>query len=1499
MLRSDRRRPSGTPGHSYSTSSSAHPTNAMRRKRKDTKEADCLLKLERVLGLTSNKPMILSVNPTQDLVAYAAGCVVVLYNHKLNKQVGLLCSSTLKKQPPPDSTSGPGSARSANATPWGSNSFAGANFNPMGGLMPMSSQDPSNPGASGPGGNKGVKPKPVSCLTFSPDGHFLAIGETGHQPRILIIDVATQLLVTELHGHTFGVQALCFSPNSKLLVSLGFQIASNKITTKVNALAFAADGSFFVTAGLRLVKFWYLNDAPKRGVTGNNAQTLEGRAGLLGDHRNGNYVDVVCSPDGRRTYVISSSGLLCLFDENRAMEKWINLQTRGAYSVNLTEKAVICACTDGIIRLFEPETLEYIASVPKPPPVGAIEESTEEDVQEGDRPNVIYADVLASQYDASSSSLVCVYSDRSLLVWDLTDQSQAVMKRNHIFHSDSIWGVEVVPPVSADREAPHQFPPNTFLTYSSDGSIKFWNLDETCSLLPPTTTDDSEQAAEKSNGEVLRILYADENCRSFIQAPENQDGTEPGFNLVPLECGVRTIRISHDGRYLASGDKAGNLRVHSMSTFQQVTYQEAHDTEILAIDFTDPSDQESPYLVATAGRDRLLHVFDVLNDYALVQTLDDHSSSITCIRFTADGSRMMSCGADKSIVFRNCQKNQDGMSFHPYHQAPGRATFYDMGLHNSSQTISVVAGDRRFNVFTLDTGKPIKSFKAEPKVDDQAASMMEICSMTHIDLDPSGTIAVASGSDKSIRVYDLLNGTCLSHAICHSELVTNVKFMNTYDRVISTSADGCVLVWRLASDITKRIQNRIHENITLPGHLKAKAAEKSLAPSATASVPAQKTTVRKRPTEKSVNVRTGASRRDSNASIMSEDNDLRSASTRTKDHRSDDVSKGDFSPVTVKQASSPRTPAAARSRVTASVSKTPAARPRQNSVSHPQPPKPHPAPPAPTRSGTALHGTSQKSKSVVKEKVPSAPLTVKTSTSVPTGNRLSDTADKQRLAVPSKARSRATSLTEPTKETLRMDRATAKTKPETKQALSDHSQQDPSSAVEDQEDESSDEAKSSLKGIGTPSLSPTAISNDAVQPPHESEQGTSEAELGDENDGSDGSNGDDELADDIGGSEGRDSDDMDEDDSISEAGSDTDMLSHAVRRNVGPGALQDLGLSESGSFEEGERVRDSPLSERGYPSSRVASITAFASNRRSLSARFLAAHAASVMLDMLQDVRQGHLGASKSHLNQTRTAEDGGETTSGAGQGPNEEQNRQDGHERPLEERLNLKSLNSMAYKWKQKALGTTPETAGQNEGVEQGTKTPESGHSRSATKTDDYHKEVERTRKRLAELGYISTTGATLDSASSVVATSPEAVPAKTTDLGEDGPGSEPSSVAPLDKTDQRGRETASPTVLDMPGGPKAQPQDSLTLTEKGPPPVSEPQASKIKAEDEGERKLQEAIERISHLISQRAKSDKSGATVDAEQLQMTKKWMRETRENLLNLVGEVQGHLWELERH
>jgi WD40 repeat protein len=44
--------------------------------------------------------------------------------------------------------------------------------------------------------------------------------------------------------------------------------------------------------------------------------------------------------------------------------------------------------------------------------------------------------------------------------------------------------------------------------------------------------------------------------------------------------------MSSDGKMMATGDRSGNLRIHDMNNWNQLTYQEAHDSEILAIDLT-------------------------------------------------------------------------------------------------------------------------------------------------------------------------------------------------------------------------------------------------------------------------------------------------------------------------------------------------------------------------------------------------------------------------------------------------------------------------------------------------------------------------------------------------------------------------------------------------------------------------------------------------------------------------------------------------------------------------------------------------------------------------------------------------------------------------------------------------------------------------------------------------------------------------------------------------
>ena len=45
--------------------------------------------------------------------------------------------------------------------------------------------------------------------------------------------------------------------------------------------------------------------------------------------------------------------------------------------------------------------------------------------------------------------------------------------------------------------------------------------------------------------------------------------------------GVRCIRISPNGKHLASGDRSGNIRVHELQFMDELCKIEAHDAEVL------------------------------------------------------------------------------------------------------------------------------------------------------------------------------------------------------------------------------------------------------------------------------------------------------------------------------------------------------------------------------------------------------------------------------------------------------------------------------------------------------------------------------------------------------------------------------------------------------------------------------------------------------------------------------------------------------------------------------------------------------------------------------------------------------------------------------------------------------------------------------------------------------------------------------------------------------
>ncbi|XP_051502996.1 mitogen-activated protein kinase-binding protein 1-like isoform X2 [Myxocyprinus asiaticus] len=700
--------------------------------------------LEKVLGITSAGNRALACDPHSGLVGYPAGCVVVLLNPKKNKQHHILNSSR----------------------------------------------------------------KAITTLAFSPDGKYVVTGESGHMPAVRVWDVAERTQVAELQEHKYGVSCVAFSPNSKYIVSVGYQhdmivnvwawkknvvVAANKVSSKVTAVSFSDDSSYFVTAGNRHVKFWYLDHTKSSKV--NATVPLLGRSGLLGELRNNFFSDVACGK-GRKlssTFCITSSGLLCEFNNKRMLDKWVELRTSMATSLSVTEDLIFCGCADGTVRAFSPIDLHFICTLPHPHCLGTdIATVTEASHLFAYKENVRYPDAVAVSYDPANRWLSCVYNDHSLYVWDVRDLRKVGKVYSALYHSSCVWSVEVYPE-SRDGEQP-RLSPGCFLSCSSDNTIRLWNTDAQNTTLSRNVISNDLQ----------KVIYMDNNISTLLDTDCTISSSSEKADPQTSEnrTGIRTMCVSPDGLHLASGDRNGTLRIHDLESMEDILDVQAHDSEILCLEYSKP--ETGLKLLATASRDRLIHVLDVEQEYGLLQTLDEHSSSITAVRFAAnDGKvRMISCGADKSIYFRTAQKTEEGTQFTRTHHIVRKTTLYDMDIDPTRKYSVIGCQDRSIRIFNICNGKQKKVYKG---------SQGEDGTLIKVQTDPSGLYVATSCSDKNISIYDFYTGECVATMFGHSEIVTGMKFTNDCRHLISVSGDSCIFVWRLCPELTINMRQRLSD----------------------------------------------------------------------------------------------------------------------------------------------------------------------------------------------------------------------------------------------------------------------------------------------------------------------------------------------------------------------------------------------------------------------------------------------------------------------------------------------------------------------------------------------------------------------------------------------------------------------------------------------------------------------------------------------------------------
>jgi WD40 repeat protein len=540
-------------------------------------------------------------------------------------------------------------------------------------------------------------------------------------------------------------------------------LTSNKIIKKTNCIGFSSDADYFVTVGVKTVKYWHFDPSGKpqvtRGSESAEFKAMASRSVILSEMKEKNFISVIVNSG--KVFTLTSDGQLCIFTSERTLDRWMDLQVAGAFSLSLSDNVLACACTEGVVRLFHADSLKYITSLPRPPPLG-----------EAPDQSVPALNATTSFADAVSvvlfnERLLTLYSDQSMLVWDISQLGQITAARAFLHHSAAINDLKILPSSSPDS--------TQFITGSADKTLRLWSV---CHTVPSTV-------------ETQGSVYSHDLSRIIYLSPSHEH-----FKARPGDCSsggsVKCISVSADGKSVASGDRAGMLRVHDVRTFKQVFSEQAHESDILCMDYSGhyPADEETPgckKFLATGSRDRLIHLFDVDRGYSCISTIDDHSSTVSDVKFMRVGGqeRLVSSGHEKNLVFRTV--TAAGASRDAQRTLkPNKC--YSVAVH-PLESLIVTGEDKAVRVWDVEQAKVLKSYESDHSAKLQADSN------TKVVLDSSGLIVAAANTDRVLRLMDFNSGGVICR-LSVGEVTTSMAF-SPNGKTLLTSSDGCIFVWRL------------------------------------------------------------------------------------------------------------------------------------------------------------------------------------------------------------------------------------------------------------------------------------------------------------------------------------------------------------------------------------------------------------------------------------------------------------------------------------------------------------------------------------------------------------------------------------------------------------------------------------------------------------------------------------------------------------------------------
>jgi WD40 repeat protein len=320
--------------------------------------------------------------------------------------------------------------------------------------------------------------KIFKCISFSESGTLLATAEGNNKNcEIAIYEINGEnvKLKTFFKAHKLGIDKIKFFKNDKYLISIGdkedktinvWSLSNNEniFTSKYNRpiIAFDICDSFLIFGGYQFLKIWTFGepmDSSKFLITKVNVET-----GKLKDK-----IFNCAAIYEKKILMLTSDGhLVELKYETKQISRWMHLKSDKGLAICVYDQTLVCGCSDGVIRVFKAENLEYVITLHRPPPLGKANiDSSSKKINISVTSDEKFADVIGLVYNNLNEKLISVYSDKTFFIWDLKNSDKLYVYRYNSFHSGSINNMDVQ--ITNDEIV-------RIATCSDDKTVKLWNF---------------------------------------------------------------------------------------------------------------------------------------------------------------------------------------------------------------------------------------------------------------------------------------------------------------------------------------------------------------------------------------------------------------------------------------------------------------------------------------------------------------------------------------------------------------------------------------------------------------------------------------------------------------------------------------------------------------------------------------------------------------------------------------------------------------------------------------------------------------------------------------------------------------------------------------------------------------------------------------------------------------------------------------------------------------